>query len=108
MKIGELYDILTGVIESGEVDRDAEVTIMYQENYPLECSVGGLCLKKDVERDNEDENEDLDCGGVSDDGVCGIHGTNTPGCVSYKPSKDLIIVTGSHIGYGTKRAWDQY
>lgn len=108
MKIGRLLDMLNEVVDSGECDRDATVTLMFQQNYPLEFSVGGICLKKDIERDNEEEDSDMDCASSSDDGVCSIHDPSTPGCVSYKPSKDLIIIEGAYIGYGTKRAWDQY
>jgi hypothetical protein len=94
MTVQELISILE------EMEPDAEVVIVYQQNWPLESSLGGVALRADVESADLDEDEDHD-------------GDTEPTDASERRRRredaaptDVILVEGSHLRYGNRDAWE--
>ena len=89
MKVRDLIEFLE------DMDPDADVFIMSQENWPFECSVAGICEREDfIEPDPEEESEPWtkrDRWAASDQQL---------------PAKDVFIVEGNQLRYGSKRAWE--
>ena len=77
MKVSELIEILS------EMDPDANVLLVTQQNWPFENSVKGVCQREDVQDMDETEDE-----------------PNT------LPANDVFLVEGEQLRYGNKMAWD--
>jgi hypothetical protein len=86
MTVEELMTILE------DMDPDAEVVMVFQENWPLEYALGGVALRSDAEGRSDDE-RDPDAPPRSrrpDDGA----------------PNDVILVEGRHLRYGNRNAWE--
>jgi hypothetical protein len=80
MKVSELIEILE------EMDPDANVLIMSQENWPFENAVYGVTVREEfLGEDAEEDGDDAD---------------ESSGAPS-----DVFIVEGSQLRYGSKSAW---
>lgn len=95
MTVGELMSLLE------DLDPEASVRIMMQENWPFECELRGV-----VTRDMLDS-EESDCGrkiGEPHDEECVAFGED-----EYEDglqANDVFIVEGRQERYGSKRAWE--
>jgi hypothetical protein len=83
MKVKELIAILE------EMDADAEVLIMSQQNWPFEYATYGVTVRSEMEGGDE-EDED------------GEPAPRVNGC----QSNDVFIVEGAQLRYGSKDAWN--
>jgi len=82
MKVHELIEILE------DLDPDAEVLIMSQENWPFENSLAGVAVREEMHREDDDEDEDdADYG----EGL--------------RPN-DVFLCEGRQLRYGNKNAWN--
>ena len=70
MKVKELLAALEGC------NPEAEVTMMYQPNYPLESKVSSVVCREDIDEECTDDNCD-----------------------------DVVLTEGKQIGYGKRDAW---
>ena len=87
MKVRELIEIL-----QEEMDPEAEVLIMSQQNWPFENTLAGVCQRSDLVEEDDGEAEDEDQGrGASGEEL---------------PANDVFLVEGTQLRYGSKRAWD--
>lgn len=82
MKVHELISMLE------DLDPEADVLIMSQENWPFECSVRGVVERQAIGRGDEDEDGDSD--GECEDGA----------------PNDVFLVEGRQLRYGSKAAWE--
>jgi hypothetical protein len=73
MNVAELIELLE------ELDQDAEVLIMSQENWPFELAITGVTTREDL-------GEEVD-GGTGGE------------------ASDVFIVDGEQLRYGNKSAW---
>ncbi len=87
MKVYELIEIMQ------DMDPDADVWLMSQQDYPFEHRVAGVCQRGDwVEEDPTDEPwADGDRWGASE---------------TQLPRSDVFILEGGQTRYGAKAAWD--
>ena len=87
MKVHELIEILQ------DMDADADVWLMTQQNYPFEHSIAGVAQRGDWAEDDETDEPwtDRDRWGASE---------------SQLPQNDVFIVEGGQVRYGAKAAWD--
>jgi hypothetical protein len=67
-----------------DLDPDAEVLIMSQENWPFECSVKGLVDRNEFEPLSEIEEKNSDG----------------------RKASDIFIVMGEQLRYGNRDAWN--
>lgn len=79
MTVGELKQLLE------DFEDDQEVKIMSQPSWPFEYDIAGLISRDEIRP--EDPNDEPD---DEDD----------------EDSRDIFILEGSQLGYGSKRAWD--
>jgi hypothetical protein len=85
MKVSELIEILE------DMDPDAQVLIMSQENWPFENAVAGVALREEM----VEEDEDLD-----------DEEREEPEYERGTAANDVFIVEGRQLRYGSKAAWD--
>ena len=83
MKVRELIAILT------ELDQDAQVLLMTQQQWPFENGVHGVAVRAEIEASSDDEDDEMPT-------------ERREGC---KPN-DVFIVEGSQLRYGSNGAWD--
>jgi hypothetical protein len=81
MIVSELIEMLQ------ELDPDANVLIMAQQNWPFENGVSHVMTREDMLRSNED-----------DEDVVYENGTS---------ATDVFIVEGRQLRYGSKAAWNR-
>jgi hypothetical protein len=89
MTIDELIEYLEDYRE--EIGGDAEVRLMTQQNWPMECTICGLASRAEIDEKIED---DAETDGASEDETKG------------DAEPVLYIVEGRQLGYGSKHAWD--
>jgi hypothetical protein len=84
MTVGELIERLE------EMDPDAEIRLMTQENYPFENSIAGVT-----------DSEEIIIAAEQDDEF-------TPAQDRDRPTQGIVvyIVEGQQLGYGNKAAWN--
>ena len=88
---------LMGYLE--ELDGEAEVRILSQENWPFECSIRGVVTREQVTAECEcdrrfDEPHVEECDSFGDEEyAAGLQ------------ANDVFIVEGQQERYGDKRAW---
>jgi len=63
---------------------NAEIRLMTQQKWPIECTIGGVCSGREINEDPEGKNDDQD---VEHDST-------------------IYIVEGTQLDYGSKRAWE--
>jgi hypothetical protein len=85
MKVSELIELLE------EQDPDAEVLVMMQQSWPLECSLAGVTTREEMLRADRDEDGD------------GDHEEPRLECGTAK--NDVFLVEGEQLRYGSKTAW---
>jgi hypothetical protein len=83
MKVCELIEFLE------DLDPDAEVFIMSQENWPFENAVAGLAVREEMIEADEDLDE-----------------REEPHYETGTAPNDVFIVEGQQLRYGSKAAWD--
>lgn len=86
MKVAELIALLK------EQDPEAEVVIVSQPAWPLEYAVLGVALRSEFEDVDEPEHENEDARGER--------------ALDGRAARDVCIVEGAQLRYGSKRAWD--
>ncbi len=90
MKVHELIEILQ------DMDPEADIWVMSQQNYPFEHSIAGVCQRGDwAEEDDTDEA-----------GESWTRGDRWSASESQLPANDVFIVEGGQVRYGAKAAWD--
>ena len=97
MTVGELMSLLE------DLDPDATVRIMMQENWPFECAVDGVVTRDML------GNPDCDCDrriGEPHDDECMAAETNDDEYPDGLQANDVFIVEGRQERYGDKRAWE--
>jgi hypothetical protein len=93
MKVRELIEILE------ELDPEASVYIMSQQNWPFEVAIHGVTVREEfTETDDEDED--------AEDEPTRNEGDRWSARPEALPRNDVFIVEGSHLRYGSKDAWD--
>lgn len=87
MKVNELIEILQ------EMNPEAEVLVMSQQSWPFENTLAGVCERKDLVEDGEQDEPDGedDRRGTADEQL---------------PASDVFLVEGRQLRYGSKTAWD--
>lgn len=84
MRIQDLIDQLTVMVEEEGLDPSTEVRLMNQPDYPFEYKIVGVVTKHQIAREDDEDSE-----------------MPKPG------DKDVVyLLEGTQIGYGTKTAWD--
>ena len=85
MTVQQLIDLLS------KQDPTADVHLMSQQNWPFENAILGVAVRKDWEDVEEDED-----------------GNPTPGMNGGRggKSKDVFLVEGHQIRYGSRKAWE--
>jgi hypothetical protein len=71
-----------------DMDPEAEVVMVFQRNWPLEYSLGGVALRSDI--DGEDDGDAPARQRRPEEGA----------------PNDVILVEGSHQRYGNRDAWE--
>ena len=93
MKVRELIEILE------ELDPEASVYIMSQQNWPFELAIHGVTVREEfTETDDED--------GDAEDAPARTEGDRWRARPEALPRNDVFIVEGSQLRYGSKDAWD--
>ena len=93
MKVRELIEILE------ELDAEASVYIMSQQNWPFEVAIHGVTVREEfTETDDEDED--------AEDEPTRNEGDRWSAQPEALPRNDVFIVEGSQLRYGSKEAWD--
>jgi len=93
MKVRELIEILE------ELDPEASVYIMSQQNWPFEVAIHGVTVREEfTETDDEDED--------AEDEPTRTEGDLWSAQPEALPRNDVFIVEGSQLRYGSKEAWD--
>lgn len=85
MKVSELIEFLE------DLDPDAEVFIMSQQNWPFENAVAGVVVREEMIEDDEE---------LSDEE------REEPRYEKGTAANDVFIVEGEQLRYGSKAAWD--
>lgn len=85
MKVSELIEILE------DLDPNAEVFIMSQENWPFENAVAGVAVREEMLEDDEDLDDEE---------------REEPHYEKGTAANDVFIVEGQQLRYGSKAAWD--
>ena len=93
MKVRELIEILE------ELDPEASVYIMSQQNWPFEVAIHGVTVREEfTETDDEDD--------AAEDAPTRTEGDRWSARPEALPRNDVFIVEGSQVRYGSKEAWD--
>lgn len=90
MKVKDLIEALE------DYEGECEVMIMMQQSYPFECSITGVVQREDFTEEGSDEDEDEE----SSYGEPSFHGS------ARSEAKDVFLLEGRQLRYGSKSAWD--
>jgi hypothetical protein len=93
MKVRELIEILE------ELDPEASVYLMSQQNWPFEVAIHGVTVREEF-TESDDEDDD---GGEAPAASGHDRWSARPESL---PRNDVFIVEGSQLRYGSKEAWD--
>jgi hypothetical protein len=90
MKVKELIELL------GECDREADVYVMSQANYPFECALHGVAERQALAEYNYDDDEP-ETASRSDRWTASATSLSR---------NDVFLVEGGQLRYGSRDAWN--